>query len=189
MQLHLRTEGFIVLNLKPTKRELVRSITLAGMLLAILFVQEQFLVLIPQFQFTVVLVIVYASIFPYKILIPLIAAYVLLDNIYMGTLNYLYFIPMMFAWVMLGVVARRIRHKDFYFQVILAIAFGFVYGWVYLPARMIEQGVGIFWLYLKMDLPFELMMAASNLITMLMVYQPLRLSLEKLVSSEIKNVR
>jgi len=32
-------------------------------------------------------------------------------------------------------------------------------------------------------------MAASNLITMLMVYQPLRLSLERLIASEIKNVR
>ena len=180
MILRLKAERFTVLNLKPTKRDLIRSITLAGMLLAILFVQEQLLVLVPQFQFTVVLIIVYAAIFPYKILVPLIGAYVLLDNIYMGTLNYLYFIPMLFAWVMLAIIARTLRHKPFYVQVILAIAFGFVYGWVYLPARMIEQGVGIFWLYLKMDLPFEIMMAASNLITMLLIYQPLRLSLEKL---------
>lgn len=180
MILRLKAERFTVLNLKPTKKDLIRSITLAGMLLAILFVQEQLLVLVPQFQFTVVLIIVYAAIFPYKILVPLIGAYVLLDNIYMGTLNYLYFIPMLFAWVMLAIIARTLRHKPFYVQVILAIAFGFVYGWVYLPARMIEQGVGIFWLYLKMDLPFEIMMAASNLITMLLIYQPLRLSLEKL---------
>ena len=180
MILRLKAERFTVLNLKPTKRDLIRSITLAGMLLAILFVQEQLLVLVPQFQFTVVLIIVYAAIFPYKILVPLIGAYVLLDNIYMGTLNYLYFIPMLFAWIMLAVIARALRNKAFYVQVILAIAFGFVYGWVYLPARMIEQGVGIFWLYLKMDLPFEIMMAASNLITMLLIYQPLRLSLEKL---------
>ncbi|MFA6647444.1 MAG: hypothetical protein WCS32_02305 [Candidatus Izemoplasmatales bacterium] len=161
---------------------MIRSITLAGMLLAILFVQEQFLVLLPQFQFTVVLIIVYSAIFHLKILLPLVAAYVLLDNVYMGTLNYLYFIPMLFAWLMLAIVARSIRNKPFYVQVIVAISFGFVYGWVYLPARMIEQGIGIFWLYLKMDLPFEIMMAASNLITMLLVYQPLRYSLEHLIS-------
>lgn len=115
----------------------------------------------------------------------MIFAYVLLDNIYMGTMNYLYFIPMAFAWLALASVSREIRHKPFYIQVILAIAFGFVYGWVYLPARMIEQGVGIFWLYLKMDLPFEIMMAASNLLTMLVAYQPLRYSLEKLISEKI----
>ena len=160
---------------------MIRSITLAGMLLAILFVQEQLLVLVPQFQFTVVLIIVYAAIFPYKILIPLVGAYVLLDNIYMGTLNLLYFVPMLLAWLLLAIVARAIRNRPFYVQVIMAILFGFVYGWAYLPARMIEQGVGIFWLYLKMDLPFEIMMAASNLITMLLIYQPLRLSLEKLM--------
>lgn len=160
---------------------MIRSITLAGMLLAILFVQEQLLVLVPQFQFTVVLIMVYACIFPYKILLPLVSAYVLLDNVYMGTLNYLYFIPMLFAWLMLAVVSRALRNKPFYVQVVIGIAFGFVYGWVYLPARMIEQGVGIFWLYLKMDLPFEIMMAASNLATILLVYQPLRFSLEKLI--------
>lgn len=160
---------------------MIRSITLAGMLLAILFVQEQLLVLVPQFQFTVVLIMVYACIFPYKILLPLVSAYVLLDNVYMGTLNYLYFIPMLFAWLLLAVVSRALRNRPFYVQVIIGIVFGFVYGWVYLPARMIEQGVGIFWLYLKMDLPFEIMMAASNLVTILLVYQPLRFSLEKLI--------
>lgn len=185
MKLIWWTEGFTVLNLKPSKKDMIRSITLAGMLLAILFVQEQLLVLVPQFQFTVVLIIVYAAIFPYKILLPMIFAYVLLDNIYMGTMNYLYFIPMAFAWLALASVSREIRHKPFYIQVILAVAFGFVYGWVYLPARMIEQGVGIFWLYLKMDLPFEIMMAASNLLTMLVAYQPLRYSLEKLISEKI----
>jgi len=164
---------------------MIRSITLAGMLLAILFVQEQFLVLIPQFQFTVVLIIVYAAIFPYKILIPMIFAYVLLDNIYMGSLNYLYFIPMVVGWILLAIVARSLKNRPFYIQIFLAIAFGFVYGWLYLPARMIEQGVGIIWLYLKMDLPFEIMMAASNFVTMLLVYQPLRLSLERLIERNI----
>ncbi|MDT8336530.1 MAG: hypothetical protein RQ856_01730 [Candidatus Izemoplasmatales bacterium] len=158
---------------------MIRSITLAGMLLAILFIQEQLLVLVPQFQFTVVLIMVYACIFPYKILVPMILGYVLLDNIFMGTLNYLYFVPMVIAWVGFAIVAKTLRDKPFYIQVILAIAFGFVYGWIYLPARMIEQGVGIFWLYLKMDLPFEIMMAASNLITVLISYHPLRYSLEK----------
>jgi len=158
------------------------------MLLAILFVQEQLLVLIPQFQFTVVLIMVYAAIFPYRILIPMIAGYVLLDNIYMGSLNYLYFIPMLFAWLLLAFVARKLRNSPFYVQTIIAVVFGFVYGWVYIPARMIEQGVGIFWLYLKMDLPFEIMMAASNLVTVLLVYQPLRYSLERLVESDIKKM-
>ncbi len=158
------------------------------MLLAILFVQEQLLVLVPQFQFTVVLIMVYAAIFPYRILMPLIAGYVLLDNIYMGTLNYLYFIPMLTAWLLLAFVSRKLRFKPFYIQTITAIAFGFVYGWIYLPARMIEQGVGIFWLYLKMDLPFEIMMAASNFVTVLLVYQPLRYSLERLIETEIKKM-
>jgi len=170
--------------LKPTRKDTVRSITLAAMLLAILFVQEQFLVLIPQFQFTVVLIMVYATIFPYKILVPMISGYVLLDNMFMGTLNYLYFVPMLFAWLLLALVSRALKNKPFYVQTILAIVFGFFYGWVYLPARMLEQGIGIFWLYLKMDLPFEIMMAISNFITVLLVYQPLRLALENLTKQK-----
>jgi hypothetical protein len=49
---------------------------------------------------------------------------------------------------------------------------------------MLEQGIGIFWLYLKMDLPFEIMMAISNFITVLLVYQPLRLALENLTKQK-----
>lgn len=160
---------------------MIRSITLAGMLLAILFVQEQFLILLPQFQFTVVLIMVYACIFPYKILIPLVMAYVLLDNMYMASLNLLYFIPMLIGWLLLAIVARSLRNKPFYIQTFLGIAFGFVYGWVYLPARMLEQGIDIFWPYLVADFPFEVMMAVSNFITILLVYQPLRFSLENLL--------
>ncbi len=151
------------------------------MLLAILFVQEQFLILIPQFQFTVVLIMVYACVFPYKILIPMIIAYVLLDNMYMASLNLLYFIPMLFGWLLLATVSRVLRHKPFYIQAFIGIAFGFIYGWVYLPARMLEQGVDIFWPYLVADFPFELMMSFSNFLTILLVYQPLRFSLESLL--------
>lgn len=114
----------------------------------------------------------------------MISGYVLLDNMFMGTLNYLYFVPMLFAWLLLALVSRALKNKPFYVQTILAIVFGFFYGWVYLPARMLEQGIGIFWLYLKMDLPFEIMMAISNFITVLLVYQPLRLALENLTKQK-----
>jgi hypothetical protein len=159
---------------------MIRSIILAAMLLAILFVQEQLLILIPQFQFTVVLIIIFSAIFPYRILIPMIMAYVLLDNMYMGSLNLLYTLPMLIGWLTLAIVARVLRHQPFYIQVALAVFFGFFYGWIFIPARMIEQGVEIFWPYLIADLPFEIMFAFSNLLTMLLVYNPLRLSLENL---------
>ena len=151
------------------------------MLLAILFIQEQALVLIPQFQFTTVLIIVYAAIFPYKILLPMIIAYTILDNLYMGSLSYIYFPPMLLAWLSLAICARALRNKPFYVQIILVTVFGFVYGWFFIPARFLEQGAFDVWLYLKLDLPFEIMMSFSNFVTTMALYQPLKTSLETLM--------
>ncbi len=160
------------------KTRSIRSIALAAILLALLVVQEELLVALPNIQLTVALIILYAYFMPYRILIPLITGYVILDSLYMGSLNFIYFPAMLLAWLFLGCLARLLRNKPVYVLVILGGLFGFVYGWFFIPARMIEQGISIFWPYLMADLPFEILMAANNVWTVILVYVPVKYAIK-----------
>ncbi len=54
-----------------------------------------------------------------------------------------------------------------------AFVFGFVYGWVFIPFRMLQLGIDELWPYLLADLPFEIIMATTGLLTVLWIYKPL----------------
>lgn len=140
------------------------------MLLAVLVIQEELLVAIPQVQLTVVLIVVYARFLPYKKLMPIILGYVIIDNLVMGSFSPLYTPAMFFSWMLLAVVGRAIRNKPDYVAFIWVVLFGFIYGWSFIPANMIMQDYFDFWLYLKIDLPWEIAMAANGVITFLSFY-------------------
>jgi hypothetical protein len=57
----------------------------------------------------------------------------------------------------------------------MIVLFGFVYGWVYLPFTAIVQKFNLTQIitYLKYDLVFEALMAASNAAGFLILYEPL----------------
>ncbi len=167
------------------KTKSIRGIALSAILLALLVVQEEALVAFPNIQLTVALIILYAYFMPYKVLLPLVTGYVFLDSLYMGSLNLIYFPAMLLAWLFLAVFARILRNKPVYVLVILAGIFGFVYGWFFIPARMIEQGIGIFWPYLMADLPFEILMAANNVWTVILVYIPVKYAIKLYLGNDI----
>ncbi len=144
------------------------------MLLAVLVIQEQILVFIPQVQLTVILIIVYAQFLSYHLLVPLIVGYVLLDNLIMASFSLMYTPSMMIMWVVLGVVARMLRHKPDFVLFIWAVGFAFLYSWSFIPARLIEQSTMNVWLYLKADFVFEIILAANSVITFQLFYEPLK---------------
>jgi len=155
---------------------------LTAILLAILVVQEEYLVLLPNIQFTAVLLLVYAAILPWSLLCTLVVSYVFIDNLIMGSFSLLYTIPMLFAWLFFVVIGKLIAKKSFFVILIFAFAFGFIYGWFYFPTQMILQGVDILWPYFLADLEFEIVMAVCNYFTVLLLYRTLVALLEKLLS-------
>lgn len=180
-------DQYINLNLKPSRRtNSIRSIALAAILLALLIVQEELLTGIPQVQLTVPLIILYAFLFPNEILLPLIAGYVLIDNLYMGSISLMYTPAMFIAWILLAVVARKLRNKPDYIQVIIAVVFGFVYGWIFIPFSMMVLGINQFWPYLLADIPAEFAMAFSDLVTMIIVYIPAKSAITLYLGSNFK---
>ena len=89
-----------------TKRLLMIALSIA-----ILFTQEQLLVFLPNVQLTVLLIILFVSIYSFKESIIMITAYVLLDSLYMGGFNIFYMIPMMLAWYLIPVSYHTILRR------------------------------------------------------------------------------
>ncbi|MGI6392412.1 MAG: hypothetical protein ACOX16_02205 [Candidatus Izemoplasmatales bacterium] len=176
-------------NLKLTKKRnaTLRQVILTGMFLAILVVQEQLLIFLPNIQLTVVLIMVYASFMPSHLLGFLIVGYVFLDNLIMGSFSIIYTPPMLIAWILLAVIGRLVRNSSMIVVLLSAFLFGFVYGWIYIPFSMIVHGIDIFWPYLLADLPFEITMALNNYLTVLILYKPLRALLEPLMIPKNEN--
>jgi hypothetical protein len=159
----------------------LRQITLAAMLLTVLYVQELVLSSIPNVQLTVVLIIVYGATLPLAMSLPIVIGYVLLDNLLLGSFSILYTPAMFFSWILLTLVAYALRNRRFIIILLFSIFFAFLYGWSFIPAKIIEQGINILWPYFLADLPFEAIMALNNAITVLFFYRHLKTILQSLI--------
>jgi len=151
-----------------------RMLTIA-LSLAILFTQEQLLLFLPNVQFSVLLVIVFVSVYNFKESMILITAYVFLDNLFLGGLNFFYMVPMFIAWYIIPLSYHTFlrKTKNELILAFFALAFGFVYGWVFIPFNMIQTGITKFIPYLLTDLPFEIIMATAGFLSVLWLFKPL----------------
>ena len=151
-----------------------RRLLMVALSIAIIFTQEQFLMFIPNVQLTVLLIILFVSVFSFKESIMMITAYVFLDSLYMGGFNVFYMVPMMLAWYLIPISYHTILRKttNEVKLALFAFVFGFVYGWMFIPFNMLQTGVA-FLPYLAADLLFEVIMAATGLLTVLWIYKPL----------------
>ena len=151
-----------------------KRLLMVALSIAIIFTQEQLLVFIPNVQLTVLLIILFVSVFSFKESIMMITAYVFLDSLYMGGFNVFYMVPMLFAWYLIPISYHTIlrRTTNEIKLALFAFVFGFVYGWMFIPFNMIQTGVS-FLPYLIADLFFEVIMAATGLFTVLWIYKPL----------------
>lgn len=167
-----------------------REITLLAACIAILFVQEQLLTFIPNFQFTTVLIIIYSRVFKFKKTTVIIFSHVLLDNIYMGSIGMPNIvIPMFLAWMIVPICMNTILRKtdNIIILSIFGYLFGHIYGLVYVPFQAWFLNIDIS-KYVIADIPFEIIMGISNLLTILWLYAPLRKTIESLYSNQQKYV-
>ncbi|MFH0993007.1 MAG: hypothetical protein V1761_01515 [bacterium] len=164
----------------PKSKKTVRDITIAAMLLTVLFVQEELLTFLPNIQLTVLFIAVYAAVLPPTLLFPIVIGHVILDNLYMGSFSPLYTPAMLAAWLTWAAVAFSLRKSPGWQKVVAAGIFGFVYGLFYALAFAMQFGFQLFWPYLVSDLWFDVMMAVSGLVSIAILFQPLRSLLDAL---------
>jgi len=164
----------------------LRRLIFLAMSVTIIFVQEQALMFIPNVQFTVLLIVLFVSVFTLRESLAMIFVYVLLDNLYMGTFNPFYMIPMFTGWAMIPVFYHTILRgtKNEVKLAVFGIFFASIYGFMFVPFNMIQTGIYNPVPYILADLPFQLVMAVSNFFTILWLYQPLY----KVVSKELEQL-
>jgi hypothetical protein len=147
-----------------------------SMSVVIIVVLEELLLIIPNVQLTVFLILLFSSVYTLKESIVMIIVYVILDSLYMGTFHVLYMAPMILGWSLIPLGLKTIlknTNNELHYA-LFAFVFGFVYGWMFIPFKMIEQSIFRLGPYLIADLPFEIIMAVVGFLTVYYLYKPLR---------------
>ena len=157
-----------------------KDIVIIAILSAILFIQEQVLFFLPNVQLTMLFVVLYSKKIGCTRSIFTIFVYVLLDNIASVYFNILWVIFMFIGWsivpIMLNTLFKRVNNVIL--LSLLSGLFSFVYCWcLVIPGSIIMQKDII--TYLKMDIIWELMVATSSIVSVLLLYYPLSKFIDK----------
>lgn len=147
---------------------------MAASLIAVLFVQEQLLTFLPNFQFTFLLLILFSRFFGTKITSSIIILHVLLDSLVYGGIMITYFPFMIGGYLVIPLTLNTIFRglRSSFSLAILAALYSFIYAWVFIiPAVLILEVP--FWSYFIADIPFAIILAASSTLTTLFLYPPL----------------
>jgi hypothetical protein len=157
-----------------------------AMSVPLILVQEQLLMGFPNIQLTVLLIILFSTIFSYKESMIMVLVYVVLDSLVTGTMDLFYVFPLLIGWSIIPTVYNFVlkRTVNEYYLAGFALVFGFLYGWVFIPFRMVQFGVSIVWPYFVADLPFEIIMAVVGFSTVLLIFKPLYRALHSILNEE-----
>lgn len=151
----------------------IMDIVIIAMFTSIVFVLEQLLTVLPNIQLTVFLFILYTKVLGFKKTLIIVIIHTLLDNLYMGTLLPYTAIPMFIAWALIPTLLTIFKRFDsVYFLAGFAFIFGFVYGFIMMVGAIMQFQIKII-PYLISDIPFELLMAVSGALSVLILYKPL----------------
>ena len=170
---------------KENKMLTTRDITLIAILTAILFVQEQVLSFIPNFQLTVFLLVLFSKKTGFVNTIIITAIHVLLDNLIMGSFNFIYVPFMLIGWLIIPVLLNTIFKKvnSNILLAVLGVMFSFIYCWIYIIPNCIILQTDFF-SYLIADLMWEILLASSSFITILLLYDPCSNVLDKVLKKQ-----
>mgnify|MGYP001244429504 CR=1 FL=1 len=167
------------------KKQVILKTIIYAICATILFVQETLLSVIPNFQFTTLLIVLFFNMFGFKATTLIIITHVILDNIWMQSLNLIYTPAMFLGWFSLPLILKLIPKRKNYFDIALIGAFhGVLYSFFFVLAQVFLTQVDIM-AYLIADIPFTLILMMSNFITILWLYQPLYTRLKPLYDEMI----
>lgn len=159
-----------------------KDITLIALLATLLFVQEQALSFIPNVQLTVFLIVLYSKKLGFIRTSIIVIIHVLLDNLVMGSFNLIYTPFMFLGWLQIPILMCTIFKKveSNIALAFLGILFSFIYSWIYIIPNCIVLSVD-FISYLIADILFEIILALSSFLSILLLYNPIGKVLDKVL--------
>lgn len=163
--------------MKLTQKSTIKDLTIIVVAASILFVQQLALSFIPNVQFSVLLLILYTKVLGFKKTSLIIVIHVLAVNLFspLGPVVPTLIPAMFIAWMLIPILLSTVFKKveSAIYLSLIGFVYGFVYGWVYIPFTVWFIGTP-FLPYLIWDIPFEIIMAISNMVSILWLYDPLK---------------
>lgn len=161
----------IKINHKKTKIT-IKQLAILAFMTSILFIQEQLLSFIPNVQFTFMLIALYTSVFGLGKVSIIIFAHVLLDNLFMSSINPIVMLPMLIGYLIFAILVNLVKNKSLIFIILFASIGSVIYCLCFLVANALFLDISI-WAYFIADIPFEIILVISTIITIMYAYRPL----------------
>ena len=152
----------------------VKDITMIAILTAILFVVEQVLSYVPVIQLTVFFLILFSKKIGMLKTYIIIIIHVLLDNLASGYFNILYVIFMILGYSFIPLFINVLfKGKEKIIELgLISIICSFIYSWVLIiPGCIIFEMTFIE--YLVGDISYEISLAVSSFLSIILLYKPL----------------
>lgn len=149
----------------------IKDITLIAIFSVILFVQEEILNFMPNVNLTIFLIVLYSKTLGIKRTILIIFIYCLLDNFVMNSFN-VYFTPCIFATLILIPIFINTIFKNTNGKLklsFLGAIFSLIYCWSFMVPSVLIYKMD-FLSYIIADIPFEILLAMSSFISILLLY-------------------
>ncbi len=166
----------------------MKEIALIALFAAILFVQQLALSMIPNFSFTTLLLIIYTKLLGFRKTSLIVTVHVLVYNILspFGPVIPLHIPSMFIGWMLVPILLTTVfkSWNHVHQLAIFGFFFGFLYGWMYIPVSVFVLGTPIL-TYFFMDLPFEFVMAVTNFLGILWLYEPIM----KILQGQLRKFR
>lgn len=142
------------------------------MLTAILTVQEELLTVIPNVQFTFLLVICYGATIGLLDGTLVVLVHVIIDNLIMNSFTPFVIIPMFIGLEITLLLGYLTKNKKEYIVSIFGAISGFIYCMLFFGSTVLFYNMEPI-PYLINDIPFEAVLITCNVITILFLYKPI----------------
>ena len=163
----------------------VKDIALMAILTAILFVQEQLLTFIPNVSLTIFLIVLFSKKLGLIKTLLIITCHVLLDNLFMSSFNVVFV-----GFNLLGYYIIPLTLCTFFKRInnnivlgLLGFIYSLIYCWMYIFPNMIVLNIDLI-SYLIADILWELVLALSSLISIILLYNPMSKVFNKFYDEE-----
>ena len=167
----------------------VKSIVVAALLGAVLFICQVALSFLPNIELVSVLVIFYTLAFPFKTVILGIYAFVFAEGLLYGFglwwINYLY------VWCILALITLLLKNcRSYFVYAAVNAGFGLCFGALCAIPTIFLSGLKAGVAYWISGIPFDILHGVGNFITALLLLKPLMTIAPRLINSEsLKNSR
>lgn len=169
-------------SINPIK---VKDIAIMVMLAALLFVQEEALTLIPNIQFTFLLIMLYGAVLGPKKASLIVLVHVLLDNLFMSSFTPTVMLPMLIGHEITMLIGYYLKNKN---TIILSIGItisSIIYAFLFFITTIFVYDINPL-TYLIADIPFDIILIACNILCVILIYNPLYKILNENINNEMK---